>query len=266
MQLLPGVGRLSVVALSALLSCTPPPVQWTGERTMVAASSTVALTSSGAVIDDSLALVRTRLAPPFASCAGSLRLARSGGKLFAVWWAPRADSTATLVSAFTTDGGATWSTVVPVDSSDQGMSGCARTPPAIAADAASGYVHVTYAMLAAEGPGLFFAHSMDGGASFHAPVPILYGERLGRTSVASAGDLVLVAFEDPNSRTPRIGLALSRTMGHIFEVRLLPVSDDNGAATSPLVAVQQRHMTVAWQERAASTGDVVLRVRTGTIP
>ncbi|CAN5537599.1 hypothetical protein BH09GEM1_BH09GEM1_01450 [soil metagenome] len=130
----------------------------------------------------------------------------------------------------------------------------------------SGYVHVTYAMLAAEGPGLFFAHSMDGGSTFHAPVPILYGERLGVTSVAASGDIVAVAFEDPGSRTPRIGLALSATMGHIFENRILPVSDDNSAATQPLVAVNGRRIAVAWRERPASNGPVVVRVRTGSLP
>ena len=44
--------------------------------------------------------------------------------------------------------------------------------------------------------------------------------------------VVAVAFEDPNSASPRIGLALSRTMGHIFEQRLLPVSDENGIAVA----------------------------------
>jgi hypothetical protein len=106
---------------------------------------------------------------------------------------------------------------------------------------------------------------MDGGTTFHAPVPILYGDHPGHTSVAAAGDRVAVAFEDPNSATPRVGLALSRTMGHIFEHRLLPVSDDNGSATLPLVAVQGRSITVAWRQSRASNGGVVLRVRTGTI-
>lgn len=55
-------------------------------------------------------------------------------------------------------------------------------------------------------------------------------------------------------------------MGHILEDRMLPMSDDNGAATQPFVAVHQHRMTVAWYERAASNGDVVARVRTGTIP
>ena len=106
---------------------------------------------------------------------------------------------------------------------------------------------------------------MDGGATFHAPVPILYGDRLGLTSVAAAGDRVAVAFEDPNSATPRIGLALSRTMGHIFEDRILPVSDDNGSATHPLVAVRGHRVTIAWQQRAAANGRIVFRIRTGTL-
>ena len=145
------------------------------------------------------------------------------------------------------------------------MAGCRRSAPSIAADAASGYVHIAYGLVAPEGPGLFFAHSMDGGATFHSPVPIVYGERIGATSVAASGDHVLVAFEDPNSRTPRIGLALSRTMGHIFEDRLLPVSDDNGSATLPMVAVQGQRITAAWQERSTSDGGLVLHVRHGTI-
>jgi hypothetical protein len=107
---------------------------------------------------------------------------------------------------------------------------------------------------------------MDDGATFHSPVPIFYGDRLGRTSVAADGDLVVVAFEDPNSRSPRVGLALSRTMGHIFEQRLLPVSDDNGAASDPIVAVQGHRVAVAWQQRAVANGPTALAVRVGELP
>jgi hypothetical protein len=97
-------------------------------------------------------------------------------------------------------------------------------------------------------------------------VPIFYGERLGRSSVAADGDVVAVAFEDPNSRSPRVGLALSRTMGHIFEARLLPVSDDNGSAMRPLAAVRGRRVAVAWERRAASdSGPAMLAIRTGVV-
>lgn len=257
---------MSTAALAVLAACSPSPVRWASDRTVQTSAATEVLASDGVPVPDSLASLRTRMVPPSPVCAGSLRIARSGAIIFATWWSPRTDSSALLASASTKDEGATWTAVAPVDTSDRGRTGCARNPPSIAADAASGYVHVSYAMLAAEGPGIFFAHSMDGGATFHSPVPIVYGEVLGRTSVAAAGDLVAVAFEDPNSRTPRIGLALSGTMGHIFEDRLLPVSDDNGAATHPLVAVQQRRLSVAWQEQGASSGRVMLHIRTGTIP
>ena len=131
-------------------------------------------------------------------------------------------------------------------------------PGSIAADSASGYVHVVFALVGREGPGLFFAHSMDGGETFHAAVPIFYGEQLGRASVAADGDHVVVAFEDPNSQKPRVGLALSRTMGHIFEERILPISDDNGTATHPLTAIRGRRVAVAWERRSLSDSAAAL--------
>ncbi|MEP7001755.1 MAG: hypothetical protein ABI969_14810 [bacterium] len=257
---------LGLVVFAQLVGCTSAPVEWASERSEQVVSPIVAISTNGALVDDSLVRMAARVTPPSVACAGSLRLARSGSRLFAVWWSPRADSTATLASSRSSDGGATWNAMVPVDTTDHGVTGCIRAPAAIAADSASGYVHVAYAMVAAEGPGLFFAHSMDGGATFHAPVPIVYGERLGHTSVAASGDRVVVAFEDPNSRTPRIGLALSKTMGHIFEDRVLPLSNDNGAATQPLVAVQSNRITVAWQESVASSGGATFRIRRGTLP
>lgn len=251
--------------LSLLLACAQPPVEWSGDRMASVNAERLALTAPGDVVDDGLARVESLLLTPTAACAGSLRLGKAGPTIFAVWWSPRSDSGARLLSARSVDNGVTWSSIAPVDTLDRGLTGCRRAPPSIAADSASGYVHVAYAMQAPEGPGLFFAHSMDGGATFHAPVPLLYGERLGRTSIAADGDRVVVAFEDPNSGTPRVGLALSRTMGHIFEERVLPVSFDNSTASHPLVAVQGARISVAWRERTASDGGVALRIRSGSL-
>jgi hypothetical protein len=254
-----------LVSLLAAGACSADPVEWMDDRTVVEPAATTALSANGDLVVDSLAMLAGRVTLPSNACAGSLRLARASKTLYAVWWSPRPDSGARLLSAHSVDNGATWSAIAPVDTMDRGVSGCRRPAAAIAADSASGYVHVSYALVAPEGPGLFFSHSMDGGASFHAPVPILYGEHLGATSVAAAGDHVAVAFEDPNSGTPRIGLALSRTMGHIFEDRLLPVSDDNGAASHPLVAVKNRRLTVAWRQRAGANGLAAIRVRSGNL-
>jgi hypothetical protein len=266
--------RLPLVWVLALLTlepvgCAASPVDWMPRR-MVAYPAddptAVALSADGTVRSDAMAALAARVSAPIGPmCAGSLRLAAAHGTLFGVWWAPRADSGVRLLAARSLDSGHTWSAPAPVDTTDSGASGCHRAPPAIAADSTSRYVHVTYALQAAEGPGLFFSHSMDAGVTFHSPVPILYGERLGRTSVAADGNLVVVGFEDPNSSTPRIGLALSRTMGHIFEHRILPISDDNGPAIHPLAAVQGDRVAIAWEPRGPDGAPTALAVRTGTV-
>lgn len=261
------------VLLAALLAaaCVDAPVDWAAPGSAVAPPGVehVVVTPAGTLVADSLLALASRIAPPAGTiCAGSLRLARAGATLHAVWWAPRSDSGARLLSAHSATAGATWSTPAPVDTLDRGVSGCRRPPPAIAADVATGYVHVVYGLVAPEGTGLFFAHSMDGGATFHSPVAIVYGDRPARMSVASAGDLVAVAFEDPNSAIPRIGLALSTTMGHIFEHREIPVSDDNGAATQPSVALDGHRIALAWEKRPAvlaSSAAPVPIVRTGVV-
>jgi hypothetical protein len=260
--------RLSVAA--ALGACTrdAPAVAWTPQR--VAPAPTPAgpatVTADGVLVPDTLLALAARVSRPAGPvCPGSLRLAQSGPTLYGVWWAPRPDSGARLLAARSSDFGRTWSAPSPVDTTDRAVTGCRREPASIAADDASGYVHVAYALQAPEGPGLFFSHSMDDGATFHSPVPIFYGDRLGRTSVAADGDLVIVAFEDPNSRSPRVGLALSRTMGHIFEQRLLPLSDDNGTASHPSAAVRGHRIAVAWEQRAAAGGPAALAVRVGEL-
>jgi hypothetical protein len=256
----------ALVLCAWTVGCADGPVDWSPAR-VDSTRDTVVVTPDGTLRPDSLASLAARLPlPDAAMCPGSLVLARAAGHLFAAWWHVRPDSGALLLAAHSDDAGRHWSAPAPVDTTDVGVTGCLRAPPALAADSASGYVHVVFALVGKEGPGLFFAHSMDGGATFHAAVPIFYGERLGRASVAADGDHVIVAFEDPNSRTPRVGLALSRTMGHIFEERLLPFSDDNGIATHPLAAIRGRRVAVAWERRPLSDSAAALvAIRTGTL-
>ena len=257
----------STAALCVLLAaCADQPVNWDPAR-VDSVRGAVVVTPDGALRPDSLAALAARLpSPDAAMCPGSLALARAAGHLFGAWWHARPDSGAVLLTAHSDDEGRHWSASAPVDTTDVGATGCNRAPPAIAADSASGYVHVAFALVGKEGPGLFFAHSMDGGATFHAAVPIFYGEKLGRSSVAADGDHVVVAFEDPNSRMPRVGLALSRTMGHIFEERILPISDDNGAATHPRAAIRGRRVAVAWdRSQPSDSAATLVAIRAGTL-
>jgi hypothetical protein len=196
-------------------------------------------------------------------CEGSLVAARAlADTAYAAWWAPRADSTALLVVARSDDGGHKWNEPEVADSTDHGHSGCNRLPPAIAADTSNGYVHVVYFMVAAEGPGIFFTHSMAQGEMFHSPVPIVYGERASAAAVACNGDTVAVAYIDPNASTPQIWLALSRTTGHIFEERL-EVSPSTTQASRPAVAVRGHRVAVAWLETNRGSGAGTPVTRTG---
>ena len=108
-----------------------------------------------------------------AACPGSMRTARAGNAEYAVWWQANTDSSATLFVSRNNNG--KWSEPVIADSTDKGVRGCGRTAPAIAADSASGYVHLAYFAEPASGPGVFFEHTMDSAKTFHSPVAIVFG-------------------------------------------------------------------------------------------
>ncbi len=197
-------------------------------------------------------------------CARSLRMALVPGRgRVAVWWSRR-DRGRVLLEAAWRDTLASegrlgaWRGPIVVDSVDQGpgdaqaalrgAAGCAREAPSVAVDDAHGYVHVAYALAGPEGPGVFYAHQMDPRASFESPQAIVYGERLGAVRVAASGDIVAVAYDDPNGgERPRIGLAVSRTSGHLFEDRLI-ASSAIVRARDPYLAVRGRAIVVGWSE------------------
>jgi hypothetical protein len=186
-----------------------------------------------------------------------------GDTAFAAWWRPRPDSTAALVVARSTDGGQSWAAAVIADSTDRGRCGCRRPAPFISADSLNGFVHVVYYMVAAEGAGVFFVHSMEGGDMFHSPVAIVYGERISAAAVASRGDTVAVAYENPNADSPQIWLALSKTAGHIFE-RRQAVSPGTSVESRPAVAVRNGRVAVAWFDTERGGGNAATVLRMGT--
>src|SRR5262245_3248132 len=113
-------------------------------------------------------------------CDGTVASVVSAGSSYAAWWSMRRDSTAELVAAFTTDGRA-WSLPVRIDTLDVSRTGCQRVRPSVFVDGEN--VYVVYSMRAREGPGIFSTHSMDRGLTWHSPVAVVYGERLGLASV-----------------------------------------------------------------------------------
>ena len=244
---------LAAVACSVLAS----PVQWRDATSREGDALPGRLVLRG----DDVAFADDTLTPPApaGACAASVRVAvmgASGGERYAAWWAPRADSSARLLVARSVDGGRSWGTPEPVDTLDRSSVGCDRPPPAIAADSASGYVHVAYSMRAPEGSGVFFSHSMEHGHMFHSPVAVIYGDALTTVAVAVARDTVAVAYVQPAGTRPALGLALSRTAGHIFEQRLaVPAGED---ASDPAVALSPGHVAVAWVRRTPGASPVLM--------
>ncbi len=202
-------------------------------------------------------LPRSRIAAANSPCIRSIRTAGTESELFRVWWSSRKDSSVVLSMQRSGDQGRSWQPPIEVETRDRGRRGCERPAPGIFYDSTSGNVHLVYFVEASDGAGIFFAHSMDKGGMFHSPVPVVYGNTPSVASVAGHGDSVVVVFEDPNSMTPRVGIVLSHTTGHIFD-QLGQVTPDDVPAIMPWVALDHGSITVWWKtpdQSGAAYGD-----------
>ena len=256
--------------VAALGACDPARViTWEEMRSLPSSiGETTVLTLRG---DSGVALAPAPAGPPGGAgpaCAGSVRVADDGeGGAFAAWWVPREDSSVMLVVSHRAAGDdSTWGAPVTADARDRGKGGCDRPAPAISADASRGYVHLAYFLDAPSGAGVYGGHSMENGTYFHDPVAIVYGERVVPASVATSGDIVAVAYEDPNSARARVAVALSLTAGHIYEYRV-EASPSTMRATDPRVAIAGRRLAVAWSAEEWEQGSQGSRamMRVGTI-
>ena len=154
------------------------------------------------------------------------------------------------------DGGATWEAPVIPDSRESPEPPCRRLPPSLFADSGNGFLHVAYFSEVPGGAGVYYVHSMDaarlvqvGPGMFEQPRALTYGRRGARTSVASRGDTVVVAYEDPNSARGGLQLAVSSTAGHSFDLRV-PLPGGTGAVAHPSVELAAGRVTVTWREAA----------------
>ncbi len=209
-------------------------------------------------------------------CDGSLQLRNTTRGEMAVWWSNRGNGRVHLIGAWRDVGQSTWRGPIAIDTLDVGSTdardvpegvsvGCSRPAPGLAVDGVNGFVHVGYALVGPEGPGVFYAHQMDPRAAFEPPIPIVYGEKLGAVRVGSDGDLVAVVYEDPNSgKRQRIAVAVSRTAGHVFEGRLNVNAGLNPAA-DPYVVAQGSALVIGWHEAPPAGGDTTFLRRRAVV-
>lgn len=234
------------MVLFLLAACVGEPVEW--GNVAYRTSRLGDPDTRSAIMSAGLPSVPETVSP----CIRSIRTAGDSSELFRAWWSVRRDSSVVLSMQRSANQGSTWDSAAEVETRDRGRRSCQRPAPGITYDSASGYVYLVYFVEAADGAGVFFAHSMDKGGMFHSPVPVVYGNTPSLASVAAHGDSVVVVFEDPNSTTPRIGIVLSHTTGHLFDQRG-QVTPDDVAAVTPWVALNHKRITVWWKTPALTT-------------
>ena len=242
----------SIAVAYLMVGCVPEPVDWGDvayRRSQLGDPDT-----RSAIMSAGLPAIPGTVNP----CIMSIRATGDSGELFRTWWSVRADSSVVLSMQRSENRGASWDAAIEVESRDRGRRSCQRPAPGITYDRTSGYVYLVYFVEASDGAGVFFAHSMDKGGMFHSPVPVVYGNSPSVASVAAHGDSVVVVFEDPNSTTPRIGIVLSHTTGHLFDQRG-QVTPDDVAAVTPWVALNHKKITVWWKTPAVA-GEPIDRV------
>lgn len=239
------VGVFALVA--AMLGCEKAPVEW---QEVVYSD----------LAPDALSAAMPVGIPDKPGCMASVRTARNGTTTHAIWWSVRPDSSAILRYATFPDSGDL--APVSIDTTDRSRRGCNRPAPALAADD-QGRVYVAYFMEPTSGPGIFFAHKMDD-VGFHDPISISYGKRASAVSMAVAGDRVAVAYEEPNTERGQIWIALSASMGHLFEYRGA-VSGPSEIARRPRVNLSGTKLDVTWAEliQSDSSGKARQAQRTG---
>lgn len=252
---------LPLMFLVVLAGCGPEPVAWSDPKPIAAAvgPSRLVVDSTGAAgfVADT---VRPTVAPPVPGlCAGTLRSAQGRTRIFASWWSVRPDSSAVLYIAASPDG-RSWQPALKVDTTDVSTNGCTRPSPALTT--VGDDVYVAYSMIAPEGKGVFFAHSM--GNMLHAPVSVIYGERLVEAGIAADEHRVAVAYEEPNGSRPQIDVAMSASQGHLFDWHAT-ASRGIDVASSPAVAMSGPRLAVSWLNTQPSGGPSNRVVRVGRI-
>ena len=266
----------AIVLMAALLaagcSWDAPPVEWEASPTPLASAadtaSRFAVRWSPGASKVEAAVVRPdsvgRGPESLDGGCGATRVTTPlvRGRRWSAYWRIRPDSSAVLEVDGRDSVGALIQRIV-VDSIDRARLGCARPAPAIAADSVNGYVHVSYFMVAPEGPGVFYAHLMDPRQKqFEVPMVMVYGEKPAQVAMATRGDTVAVVYEDPNSVAGRIAMSMSLTAGHLFEqtARLVPVSTSTRQATAPqIVRLDGGELWVGWTEESGGGSAFLLR-------
>ncbi len=252
-----------VGVLVAVTACSDEPVAWSDPEPLPPPPSPMRLALDERGLPMQVAVMDTPTVSLTAgACEHTVVVARlERDEWYGAYWRLGPEGNGELVVARSDDGGATWNEPTVADSRDRSIAGCARHAPAIAADSVGGYVHLAYFLDPREGRGIWYTHTMERGALWHWPVAVVFGDRPGRTAIAVQSDTVVIAYEHPGSTAPVLGLAISRTAGHMIEQRMRATGDTH-RAVHPDVALRDGRVALSW---ARQEGPIV-GVIGGSVP
>ncbi len=136
-----------------------------------------------------------------------------GGELYVSWRAILPGSIRDVVVSRSDDGGATWGEPVRVHADDWVFDGCPHAGPGLDVGA-DGRVHVAWYTGHPDAPGLYYATSSDGAATFTPPVPLTHGFAIpSQARVSPEGAGALVAWEVRGDGAPRVRVARASAEG-----------------------------------------------------
>ncbi len=189
-------------------------------------------------------------------CCRTAIAAGSDGTVYLAWRAVLPGSVRDVVVSRSDDRGLTWSEPVTVHDDGWVFDGCPHAGPSLQVGA-DGRLHVAWWTGREGAAGVRYAQSADGARTFAPPVDIGVADfsRPAHAQVAlGADDRVVVAWDDGTLRTPRVTVRASRDGGRTFGPPV-PVSEEGRAATFPVLAVDGRHVSVAWSEQSREAAD-----------
>jgi hypothetical protein len=167
-----------------------------------------------------------------------------------------------IAVARSTDGGRTFGAPVRVSEDGWAIDGCPDDGPSIAVDARN-VLHVAWPthVSPAEGKGIFYATSRDGGRTF-LPRIRLDGESgpAAHPQLAVAADRVVVVWDERGgvSTSRRVRLREMSTGPAALPSEIQTLSDD-ASATYPAVAATEAFTLVAWTEETAAGSQIRVR-------
>ena len=148
-----------------------------------------------------------------------------------------------IVLAKSTDRGDTWSTPAAIHDDGWRVAGCPESGPEIVVDS-SGRLRAAWFTGKEDGPGVYYAVSEDGGATFSDPITVATDDYFPHANVRidlDAEDNVWVAWDDRRTAEGAIQLARIGTDGTVT-----PVLDDAVAGLTADIAVGSTEAVMVW--------------------